>query len=229
MYEYDEYNEEEIKKWEKEGGAFLIREGIVKTDSLKEIEAYKNRIEEEEEIKKINNEGRRSFNIVKLKNERSNTMFGDYEMKELIEEFNEEEIEEDIEKELKVLPEILQEALGQAYKILNRYKEDIKELSPDLFGAIGLLGRLAVGKTAGKYPYPGKVKKFSKALPFDSVQRMLFGDINQLGLEKSEIPKPSRENPFPSITKSMEKKLDRIEQIFEYEEEDSDYYDDEDE
>ena len=226
-------SDEEIREsFLREGGGFLLKHGIVNIDEeiekygiidtpdIKEVEEFKRKIEEEE-IEKV--EGRGSFNIIKLKERSGNMMFDNYELKYLVEEFLDEEIDEEFEKALEVIPEKLREALKESYEILNKHKADMSE---ELLSAVKLLGRLATGKP-GKYPYPEKVKK-SEPMEWPSVMAQLFGGIDQADFEKSEIPEPSRENPFPSMTKAIEKKADKISQIEEELEEDSNY-DDEDE
>lgn len=125
--------------------------------------------------------------IVKLNERGDDMMFDNYELKDLIEEFN-DEIDEDIEKALKEMPEKLKEILGQAYQILVEFKEVIKDLSPELFSAIQLLGELATGKPASKYPSKVKKKGWrSEPMDWQEVQDMLFGghlpDIDE-GIEK---------------------------------------------
>ena len=217
---YDDYNEEEIERFGKEGGKFLLEnEIVIDTDDLEEIRKFKRGIEEEE-IKKI--EGKRSFNIIKIRERSDNTMFDNYELEELVKEFNDEEIDEELEKALKVIPEKLKEALGECYKILNEFKEEIKDLSPELFSAIDLLARLATTGKPGlpsKYPYP-KLKK-SEPMEWPSVIAQLFGGIDRPDFEKSEIPDPTRENPFPSVAKAIQAKADKIEEIEDEMEQDS--------
>ena len=211
---YDEYNEKEVERFGREGGRFLLLDGIIDTDSIEEIEKFK-----EDMVRKSN-----KFNIIKL-NERSDTMFENYELKDLIEEFNDEEIDENIGKALKEMPSQLKEALEEAYKILNEYRTDIKEI-PGLFSAVQLLGRLATGKEGlpGKYPYPSK--KVKKSMPWEKVQDLLFG--GHLPSSDEEIEKSSKENPFPSITRAIKIKKEAIDEIEEEMEEGSNY-DDEDE
>lgn len=164
-----------------------------------------NKLEDLEDIRKANR-----FSIVKL-NERSNTLFENYELKDLIEEFH-DEIDEDIEKALKEMPEKLKEALKECYKILNEYKSSIEEI-PELLSAVQVLGRLATGKPGKKpypYPYPGKVKK-SEPMDWQGVQDLLFG--GHIPADNEEIEKSSRENPFPSITRAIKIKKEVIDEI----------------
>jgi len=212
MYD-DDYDEGEIERFGREGGRFLL-DGIIDTNELKEISKFK------ENVRKSN-----KFNILKL-NERSESTMFDYELKDLIEEFNDEEIDEDIEKALKEMPEKLKEALGEAYKILVEYKAD---MAPELLAAVKLMARLATGKPEkyplpSKYPYPKKVKK---AMGWQGVQDMLFGG-HLPSDDDEEIEKSSKEDPFPSITRAIEIKKQVIDDVEEEMEEDSNY-DDEDE
>ncbi|GAH68643.1 unnamed protein product, partial [marine sediment metagenome] len=64
-------NEEEIREWEREGGAFLIKNGIIDTDDIEEIRKFKRESEKGKEIEKIDNEGREPFDIIKLNDKRS--------------------------------------------------------------------------------------------------------------------------------------------------------------
>lgn len=213
-----EYNEEEIELFGREGGAFLIRNGIVDTDSLEEIKAYKRGIEEEE-IEKT--EGRGSFNIFKVRgdnemeNEFNDSAYndGDEELRDLIEEFLDEEIDEDFEKALKETPEKLKEALGEAYKILIEYKDEMKDI-PELLEAVKLMARIATGKP-GKYPYPEKYpypKKVKKSMNWSQVQDMLFGG-HLPPADDYEVEKSSKENPFPSITRALKIKKEAIDEL----------------
>ncbi|MBA7489786.1 hypothetical protein ES702_00320 [subsurface metagenome] len=210
---YDDYDEEEIERFGREGGGFLLLDGIIDTDDIEEIKRFK------ENVRKSN-----KFNILKLNERSDDMMFENYELKDLIEEFH-DEIDEDIKKALKEMPEKLKEALEEAYKILNEYKADIKEI-PGLFSAVQLLGRLATGKPGlpGKYPYPSK--KVKKSMPWEKVQDLLFG--GHIPADDEEIEKSSRENPFPSITRAIKIKKEAIDEIEEEMEEGSNY-DDEDE
>ena len=224
MYD-NEYNEEEIKKWEEEGGAFLIREGIVNTDSLEEIEAYKNRIEEEE-IEKT--EGRRSFNIIKIR-ERSDKKM-DYEfddsayndnedLKDLMENFLEEDIdEEEFEKAKKKMPEKLVAGLKEAFKILNEHKDYLDE---DLKNAMQYISRILTKyPEPGKYPYPEKYpKKVKKSMNWQKVQDLLFG--GHIPADDEEIEKSSKENPFPSITRALKIKKEAMDELEDEMEQDS--------
>jgi len=220
--------EDEIREgFLREGGSFLLKHGIVNieedlqkysiidTPDIEEVKRFK----EGKDVRKSN-----KFNIVKL-NERSNTMFDNYKLEELIEEFNDEEIDEDIKKALKTMPEKLKEALTECYKILNEYKADIEEI-PELLSAVKLLGRLATGKgdLPSKYPYPSK--KVKKSMDWQSVQDLLFG--GHLPVDDEEIEKSSKENPFPSITRAINLKKVAIDEVEEEMEEGSNY-DDEDE
>ncbi|MBA7573324.1 hypothetical protein ES708_15120 [subsurface metagenome] len=185
---YD-YNEEEVERFGREGGAFLIREGIVKTSSLEEINSYKNRIEGEEEIEKT--EGRKSFNIIKIRgenemeNEFGDSAFNDYRnLKDLAEDFLDEEIGGDFEKNVVLLPEKLKEALEEAYRNLIAYRSELEKI-PELLSAVQLMASIATGKPAlpSKYPYP---KKVEKSMSWSEVQDMLFG---------GHLPPP---NDYPS-------------------------------
>lgn len=209
MYD-DDYNEEEDKVFSREGGIFQID-----TPDLKEFRGFK------ENVRKSN-----KFNFVKLTERSDNTMFDDYELRDLIEEFN-EEIDEDVEKKLKIMSPELQKALGECYAILVKFKEDLKEISPELFSAVELLGKLALGKPPGEYPYP--VKK-SQPVSWQGMQDMLFGGHIRSDDEDEEIEKSSKENPFPSITKAIKIRKEALDELDEeLEEGNSDYYDDEDE
>lgn len=210
---YDDYNEEEVERFGKEGGRFLLLGGIIDTPDLEEVKKFK------ENVRKSN-----KFDIIKLNERSESTMFENYELKDLIEEFH-DEIDEDIEKALKEMPSQLKEALEEAYKILNEYKTDIKEI-PGLFSAVQLLGRLATGKPGlpGKYPYPSK--KVKKSMPWEKVQDMLFG--GHIRSDDGEIEKSSKENRFPSITNALRAREEAIDEIEEEMEEGSNY-DDEDE
>ena len=207
---YDDYNEEEVERFGREGGRFLLLDGIIDTDDIEEIKRFK------ENVRKSN-----KFNIIKLNERSESTMFENYELKDLIEEFN-DEIDEDIEKALKEMPEKLKEALTECYKILNEYKADIKEI-PELLSAVKLLGRLATGKPGlpGKYPYPEK--KIKKSMPWEKVQDLLFG--GHIPSDNEEIEKSSKENPFPSITRAMKIKKEAIDELEEEMEEGSNYND----
>ena len=188
MYEYDE---EEDEVFSREGGIFQID-----TPDLEEVRSFK------ENVRKSN-----KFNIIKL-NERSDDKMDDSaynddrNLKELAEDFLDEKIDADFEKNLVLLPERLKTALGECYKILNEFKEEIKDLSPELFSAIGLLARLATTGKPGlpsKYPYP---KKVEKSMNWSQVQDMLFG--GHIGpADDEEIEKSSKENPFPSIVRAL--------------------------
>ena len=210
---YDDYNEEEVERFGREGGRFLLLDGIIDTDDIEEIKRFK------ENVRKSN-----KFDILKLNKRSDDMMFENYELKDLIEEFH-DEIDEDIEKALKEMPEKLKEALEEAYKILNEYKADIKEV-PGLFSAVQLLGRLATGKPGlpGKYPYPSK--KMKKSMDWEKVQDLLFG--GHIRGDNEEIEKSSKANPFPSITRAIKIKKEAIDEIEEEMEEGSNY-DDEDE
>ena len=213
------YNEEEIERFGKEGGAFLIREGIVDTASLEEIGAYKRGIEEEEEIEKI--EGRRSFDIIKLK-ERSDKKM-DYEfddsayndnedLKALMEIFLEEDIdEEEFIKAKKKMPEKLVAGLKEAFKILNEHKDFLDE---DLKNAMQYISRILTKyPEPGKYPYSEKYpKKVKKSTNWSQVQDMLFGG-HLPPADDEEIEKSSKENPFPSITRAIKIKGEAIEEL----------------
>ena len=204
MHEYDEYNEEEDEVFSREGGIFQID-----TPDLKEVRRFK------EDVRKSN-----KFNIIKLKERSDNTMFDNYELEELVKEFNDEDIDEELEKALKIIPEKLKEALGECYKILNEFKEEIKDLSPDLFSAIGLLARLATTGKPGlpsKYPYP---KKVEKSMNWSQVQDMLFGG-HLPPADNEEIEKSSKSNPFPSISRALEAKQEAIEELEDEMEQDS--------
>lgn len=216
MYD-DEYNEEEVERFGREGGAFLIREGIVNTDSLAEIEAYKkNRIEEEEEIEKTE---RKSFNIIKIR-ERSDNIMREYlndsgfdeieKLEDLVEEFEEQDLDDDFKKQIKVIPEKLKEKLTECYKTLNEYKSELKEI-PELLSAVKLLGRLATGKPGlpDKYPYPSK--KVKKSMSWQGVQDLLFG--GHIPADDEAIEKSSKKNPFPSISRAIRIKKEGIDEI----------------
>ncbi|MBA7478266.1 hypothetical protein ES707_13689 [subsurface metagenome] len=218
MYKYDEYNKEEVEYFTREGGAFLIRNGIVNTDSLEEIEAYKNRIEEEEEIEKI--EGRRSFNIIKL-NERSDDKM-DYEfddsayndnedLKALMEIFLEEDIdEEEFIKAKKKMPEKLVAGLKEAFKILNEHKDFLDE---DLKNAMQYISRILTKyPEPGKYPYSEKYpKKVKKSTSWQGIQDMLFG--GHIPADDEEIEKSSKSNKFPSIVRALKIKEEAIDEL----------------
>jgi hypothetical protein len=209
------YNEEEVEHFTREGGAFLIREGIVNTDSLEEIEAYKNRIEEEKEIEKI--EGRRSFDIIKL-NERSDKKMDDSaynddeDLKNLIENFIDEELDDrEFEKAKKKMPAKLVAGLKEAFKILNEHKDYLDE---DLKNAMQYISRILTKyPEPGKYPYSEKYpKKVKKSTNWSQVQDMLFGG-HLPPADDEEIEKSSKENPFPSITRAIKIKGEAIEEL----------------
>lgn len=216
------YSEEEIRNWEREGGAFLIREGIVDTDDIEEVREFKRKIEEEEQedVRKSNN-----FSIIKL-NERSDTMreylndsgFDEVEeLEDLVEKFEEEDLDDDILKQIKVMPEKLKNVLKECYKTLNEFKSELKEI-PELLSAVQVLGRLAAGKPGkyptpsgeepGEYPYPSK--KVKKAMDWSQVQDMLFG--GHIPADE-EIEKSSKENPFPSITRAIKIKKEAMDEL----------------
>jgi Sec-independent protein translocase protein TatA len=145
----------------------------------------------------------------------------DLELEDLMEKFDEEEIDDDILKEIKVIPQKLREALKECYKILNEYKEDIKDLSPELFSVIGTLGKLA-SSSGKKYPYPEKYpypKKVKKSMDWQGVQDMLFG--GHIPADDEEIEKSSKENPFPSITRALKIKKEAIDEVEDEMEQDS--------
>lgn len=209
---YNEYDEEIVERFGREGGRSLLEDGIIDTDDIEEIKRFK------EYVRKSN-----KFNIVKLNERRDNTMFENYELNDLVEEFHDEEIDEDIEKALKEMPEKLRGALGEAYKILIEYKAD---MTPELLAAVKLMARLATGKPGlpSKYPYPEK--KVKKSMDWEKVQDLLFG--GHIPADDEEIEKSSKENPFPSITRAIKIKKEAIDEIEEEMEEGSNY-DDEDE
>lgn len=217
------YDEEEISRWEREGGKFLLENGVIDSDSLEEIEAYK-RGHEEEEIEKI--EGRRSFDIVKL-NERSDKKMSYYEyadsannddneeLENLVADFLDEEVDEDLKKQLKVIPEKLREALGSAYKILIEYKDEMKDI-PELLEAVKLMARLATEKpgeypSPGKYPYPGKIKKSDQPILWSDMLEQMFpdDDDDDEDFEKSDEA-PTKETPWPSFKKEFKKNARKI-------------------
>lgn len=220
------YSEEELKKWEEEGGPFRFREGIVKTDSLEEIEAYKNRIKEEEEIEKI--EGRKSFNIVKIRERSDDNMYNDYDdsafiededLKDLMEDFLEEEIDgEEFEKAKKKMPEKLVAGLKEAFKILNEHRDYLDE---DLKNAMQYISRILTKyPEPGKYPYPEKYpKKVKKSMNWQKVQDLLFG--GHIPADDEEIEKSSKENPFPSITRALKIKKEAMDEVEDEMEQDS--------
>ncbi len=220
-----EYNEEEVERFGREGGKFLLENGVIDTADLEEVRRFKRGIEEEE-IEKT--EGRRSFNIIKIRGDnKMENEFGDsaynedLELEDLMEKFDEEEIDDDILKEIKVIPQKLREALKECYKILNEYKEDIKDLSPELFSVIGTLGKLA-SSSGKKYPYPEKYpypKKVKKSMDWQGVQDMLFG--GHIPADDEEIEKSSKENPFPSITRALKIKKEAIDEVEDEMEQDS--------
>jgi len=221
-----EYDEEDISNWEKFGGGYLLREGIIDTDDIEEIRKFRRG-----EIEKVDNEEDvKSFSITKLKNERSDTMreylndsgFNEVEeLEDLIEKFDDEDLDDDFLKQIKVIPQKLKNALQECYKILNEYKSDIKDLSPELFSAISVLGKLATGKPGKEpypYPYPSKIKK-SEPMSWQGVQDLLFG--GHIPADDYEVEKSSKSNPFPSITRALKIKKEAIDDLEDEMEEDA--------
>lgn len=228
---YDEYNEEDVERFGREGGAFLIKNKIIDTDSLEEVRQFRREIAEEE-IEKT--EGKGSFNIIKIRERSDDSMYNDYDdsafndeedLKDLMEIFLEEEIDGgEFEKAKKKMPEKLVAGLKEAFKILNEHKDYLDE---DLKNAMQYISRILTKyPEPGKYPYPSKKVKKSEPMEWPSVMAQLFGGIDRPDFEKSEIPEPTKENPFPSIDTAIEKKANKISQVEEDLEED---YDDEDE
>ena len=215
------YNEEEIERFGREGGGFLIKNGIIDTDDIEEIRKFK-RESEEEEIEKIGYEEslRKPFSIIKLK-ERSDKKM-DYEfddsaynddenLKDLMENFLEEEIDgEEFEKAKKKMPEKLVTGLKEAFKILNEHRDYLDE---ELKNAMQYISRILTKyPEPGKYPYPEKYpKKVKKSMDWQGVQDLLFG--GHIPADDEEIEKSSKENPFPSITRALKIKEEAMDEL----------------
>lgn len=210
---YD-YNEEEIERFGKEGGKYLLDHDIVDSADLEEVREFKEEMEEEGIEKK---EDRRAFEIIKIKERSDDKMddsaFNDNEnLKDLIENFLEEEIdEEEFEKAKKKMPKALVAGLQEAFKILNEHKDYLDE---DLKSAMQYISRILTkypepGMLPGRYPYPSKPVK--KAMDWSQVQDMLFG--GHIPADDEEIEKSSKSNPFPSITRALKIKEEAIEEI----------------
>lgn len=223
------YDEEEIiSGWEREGGKFLLENGVIDSDDLEEVKRFRRKIEEEEIEKNGYENGlKKQFSFVK-ESERRDKKMSYYEYadsadndtgRELIDEikdfYDDEEIE-GLEKALKVLPEKLREALKESFKILNSYKSEMEDI-PDLLAAVKLLGRLATGKP-GKEPYPypypgGKLKKSNQAIPWSDMLQQMFPDEDEdEDFEKSD-EKPSRERPWPTFGNAIKKRARKLEKI----------------
>lgn len=216
------YDEEEISRWEQEGGAFLIREGVVNTDDIEEVREFKRKIEEEEEeeIEKIDSEEDfKSFDIIKTKERKDDEMDYIYddsgyneekELEELIGDFLDGDIDqEELKKAKEKMPKKLVEGLKEAFKILNAHKDYLDE---DLKNAMQYISRILTHYPEpgpGKYPYP--VKK--KAIDFPDLMEQMFGgnDDEDDEFEKSEPP--TKETPWPSFDTAIKKQARQIEKI----------------
>lgn len=222
MYD-DDYDEEEIERFGKEGGEFLLKNKIICTDDIEEVRRFKKEIEEEE-IEKIGYENglKKKFSFVKL-NKRSDKKM-DYiyddsannddneELEDLVAEFLDEEIDEDLEKARKKMPQKLVNGLKEAFKILNEHKDYLDE---DLKNAMQYISRILTKyPEPGKYPYPEKYpypKKVKKAMDWQGVQDLLFG--GHIPADDDEIEKSSKANPFPSIAKAIKIKGEAIDEL----------------
>lgn len=232
-------NEEEIREWEREGGAFLIKNGIIDTDDIEEIRKFKRESEKGKEIEKIDNEGREPFDIIKLNDKRSGNKMSYYEytdsadnssdneklVEEIQEFYNDDEEIEGLEKAVKTISEKLKTALLESFKTLNEYKTEMKDI-PDLLAAVKLLGRLAAAGGAGKYPYPekypypGKLKKSDQPILWSDMLSQMFPDEpDEDEFEKAEAP--TKEKPWPTFAKEFKKNAreikkaqDRLEEQF---------------